>query len=58
MAKDKKDKYCFYCDYFNEDDDIYWLDPDDVNGFEFTRISNIKYCPVCGKKLKKWEDKE
>ena len=54
----KNNDWCFLCEYFNEGDDIYWLDPDNVEEFRFERISGIKFCPMCGKKLKKWEDKE
>lgn len=57
MGNDKKHGYCYLCEYFNKDDILYWLDPDMEEEIRFENIP-IKYCPVCGRKLKKKEDEE
>lgn len=57
MGNDKKHGYCYLCEYFNKDDVLYWLDPDMEEEIRFENIP-IKYCPVCGRKLKKKEDEE
>lgn len=55
MGDSTKDR-CRECDELEYGDNLYLYGEDDV-GIVFSKISNIKFCPMCGKKLLTYREK-
>ena len=52
LTNNKEDNKCRCCDYHGlEQGDTLYISSDWDGGIGFDYIRNIKYCPVCGKKL-------
>lgn len=56
---DTKEEKCDFCERHTQGDELFeWSSWDGGIGFDY--IKNIKYCPLCGKKLQtedEWRDK-
>ena len=48
---------CDFCSTHEPGDTLYEMSDWD-GGIGFDYIRDIQYCPICGKKLKPWKDKE
>ena len=48
------DTKCYWCDELEAGDSLYQHGSDD-RGILFEEIRNIQYCPVCGRKLRRYE---
>lgn len=51
----KQAKECRYCRELDADDTLYMANNCE-RGIEFEFIRDIKYCPICGRKLFNWEE--
>ena len=47
---------CEGCEELERGDNLYKYVEDDV-GIVFSKISNVQFCPVCGKKLLDYKEK-
>ena len=56
IREDRVNQPCDLCDHLEEGDTLYEHSSWD-GGINFDYIENIQYCPKCGRKLKKWEER-
>ena len=54
----KIEKLCVCKEWDLEQGDTLYYQTSWEGGIEYNYIENIKYCPICGKKLPEWKERK